>query len=469
MLRATDAELIVDQVTAYADRNALPLSNDPRARIIDGVLWLNPAWKNGKLIRIAAGAWSIEEPPCRIFAPLPPSMAMPVPVQTPASEFGALMAKGITSFGDYHCFYCTTMATTMMPQDDVHPIIILSGEGAKGKSTTMKLSTQLVDPDEGNECMIVSEDQRNILAACLTRKTIGLDNTSKLPISDDLLSQMYAGGVSKERKLYTNNELSHTKIERMRVFINGVSPDFTKSDFFTKAIFLEQPVVTRKNAAGKDRYDSLSAVEREWKAMLPVTLGSLLSVIASGLPYYNEWVEKRAKSGRRPDAAVRFVEFAVMGEAFARAMGYPPDTFTGQVEALSEKSKQTAADSDECTQLIVKWAEGKRGTTFGGSDDVWGSTSTTSAYPKADRYDITTSDLHAELQALAKVEGYNTYKMSWINNPVWLGRHLRKSLQTINNSEWYMIPKARHGAGWIIERKATMKENGEKVQDSMPI
>lgn len=448
LLRGADAELIVDHCLYHAKAVATPLSADPRSCMRNGVLWINPAWPDQRLIRIADGAWEIVLPKERIFAPLPSTMSMPVPVPMAATEFPKLVAKGITSFGDYHCFYCTTLATMLMPADDVHPIIILSGEGAKGKTTTMKLSTQLVDPDEGNECMIVGEDQRDILVACLTRKTLGLDNASKLPIGDDLLSQMFAGGVSKERKLHTNNEQATIKIGRMRVFINGVSPDFSKSDFFTKAIFLEQPVVTKKNAAGKERFDSLSAVEGEWKALLPQVLGALLSVIAEGLPHYTGWLERRRTAGRRPDAAVRFVEFAVMGESFARAMGFPADTFTQQVEALSDVSKQTAVSSDECAQLLLLWAEGKRG-----ADSNPFADSIEGAIPKQDRYEITTGALHGQMQELAKSEGYNTYKMPWLNNPIVFGRHLRTTIQTLNNSSWLVFPKGRNGAGWIIERK----------------
>jgi|GEM_PF-4128625 len=449
LMRTADADLIIDHCLYHARSVAKELSPDPRACMRDGALWINPAWADQRLIKIENGTWTIEATPERIFAPLPSSMAMAVPVPNPATAFQGLITKGITSFGDFHCFFCTMLATMMMPADDVHPIIILSGEGAKGKTTTMKLATQLVDPDEGNECMIVGEDQRDILVACLTRKTLGLDNASKLPIGDDLLSQMFAGGVSKERKLHTNNEQATIKIGRMRVIINGVSPDFSKSDFFTKAIFIEQPVVTKRNTAGKERFDSLSAVEGEWKTLLPEVFGALLSVIAAGLPYYTTWIQNRKAAGRRPDAAVRFVEFAVMGEAFSRAMGYTDDLFTQQVEALSDVSKQTSVQSDECAQLLLLWAEGKRGSTSNpfGDDDA-------ARVPKQDQYDISTSDLHGELRALASKEGYNLFKIPWLNNPVAFGKHLRRTMQTLNNSGWHVLPKGRNGAGWRIERKS---------------
>lgn len=455
LLKASDADLIADHVSSYADRVAKPLSSDPRACWVKNDLWLHPGWKDGKLIRIADGRWSVEAAPGRLFAPLPQSMAMPVPVPTPASAFPSLIKQGIVDFGQYHAFFCTMMATMMMPMDDVHPIIIITGEGSKGKTTTMKLVTQLVDPDQGNECLIVSEDQRNILVTCLTRKTIGLDNASRLPISDDLLSQMYAGGTYKERQLFTNNEQSSIKIERMRVIINGVSPDFSKSDFFTKAIFLEQPRVTTKGADGEDRYISLSYVENRWRDMLPEAFGSLLTVIAEGLPHYQKWQARRIEEKRPADSMVRFVEFSVMGEAFSRAMGYKPDEFTAQVKALNATSKETAVQTDECAQLLIAWANGARGSSSGlaDTDDLWSFQS--GKFPKADAYEITSSDLYNELQLLAHSEGYNRYKLQWMNSPVAFGKRLRTSLPNINNSEWWMAPSGHKGSAttWAITKK----------------
>jgi len=452
LLHSADVDLIIDHAAAYARQNAKPLSSDPRACWEGNILWINPGWLDGRLFKIADGKWSIEAAPARLFAPLPPSMAMPIPTDGMAgTDLPKLIEKGIKGFGAFHAFFCTLLATMMMPMDSVHPIIIITGEGAKGKTTTMKLIMQLVDPEQGNECMIVSEDQRNILVTCIRRKTLGLDNTSRLPISDDLLSQMYAGGMYNERKMYTNNELSQTRIERMRVIINGVSPDFSKSDFFTKAIFLEQPEVKVKGKEGEDEFEGLNAVEADWLNLLPQALGSLLSVIAEGLPHYQAWEQRRRSEGRRPTASVRFVEFAVMGESFACAMGFPADEFTKQVKALDDTSKDTAVISDECTQLVIEWANGKRGSSFelAGEDDLFSG----SSYPKADRYEISTTNLHAELRALAKSGGYNLYKMSWLNSPAAFGKHLRKSLQNINNTDWSIIQKARNGAGWDIVKK----------------
>ena len=359
LLKAVDVEQIVNQVRTYAAREAIPLSSDPRSCMIDGILWINPGWESGELIKIEGGAWEVVASPGRIFAPLPASMAMAHPIHVPATDLPGYLTKGIVSFGEFHCFFSTLAATMLMPSDDVHPVIILSGEGAKGKTTTMKLMTQLVDPDEGNECISVGEDPRDLLVTCLYRKMIGLDNASKLPISDDILSQMYTGGTRRERKLHTNNELSETKIGRMRIFINGVAPGFSKSDFFTKAIFLDQPAVTVKDENGVDRFTSLSAVERDWKAMLPLVLGALLGTIAAGLPHYQAWMARREAEDRRADASVRFVEFAVMGEAFSRAMGFPEDEFTKQIDVLDKRSKVVAKEGDEVASLMLSLLNGE--------------------------------------------------------------------------------------------------------------
>lgn len=428
LLKGAEVDQIIEHVKYHAQEVAKPLAADARAAFIGEDLYINTGWEDGKMVKISQeGVWTEEKPVGRIFEPLPPKMRMAVPLMREATLFPALLKKGIADFGDMNCLLCVTCATLMLPADFVHPFIVFTGDQARGKSTTMKLLVQLIDPYDSSELMTVGEDMRDIIALVRGRHSIALDNVSKLPFDEDLLSKMYSGGMFSARKMMTNSEMSEVELPRLRVLMNGIGTAFNRSDLMSRCIFIEHPVLTTKEN-GRELFESLHMIERRWLQMRPELLGSLLRAIGAGLKLFRE---RERYENKKSEA--RFVEYAVLGECISEAMGFKPGLFTEQVKKAGEEMRSDAIESDDCAQLILAWLNGESSDTqiAGFEDEV-------RAGEAIKVRVITPTELFAEMKALAAKRGYSVYSMKWLASVKALSTAVARSKKNIDNGGWAM-------------------------------
>lgn len=432
LLRHADIELIVQHVQLHAKEAAKVLSSDIRAAYVGEDLYFNTGWENGKVIKIdQKGVWEESKPSDRIFEPLPRKMSMAVPEMREPTLFPALVKQGIGDFGDMHCLLCVTCATMMLPSTFVHPFLVFTGDQARGKSTTMKLLIQLIDPYESSELMTVGEDIRDIIALVRGRHSIALDNVSKLPFDEDLLSKMYSGGVFSARKMTTNSELSEVELPRLRVMMNGIGTAFTRSDLMSRCIFIDHPAMTKNGADGREKFKSLELVEQRWLDMRPQLLGSLLRAIGAGLKTFREnggYADKESES--------RFVEYAVIGECISQAMGFEKDLFTKQVHKAGEEMRSGAIEADDCAQLVLSWLGGESGETqIAGWEEETMMSAPKVVYGKDSRT-VSPTDLFSEIKALANKRGFAVYSMKWLMSSKALSSALMRSKKNIENGGW---------------------------------
>ena len=424
LLRRADADLLIEHALFHAQDVAKPLSSDARA-MQDGKRFLiNPGWENDKLIAIEPGKPWKEVPQKEwLFEPMTAKMRMPVPEPREATTFPEYLKKGIADFGEHHCLLAVTCATMLLPADFVHPFIVFTGNQARGKSTTMKLILQLVDPYEKGELMSVGEDMRDIIALTRGRHSIALDNVSKLPFDEDMLSKMYSGGLFATRKMATNSELSEVETPRLRVLMNGIGNAFSRSDLMSRCIFIEHPALTTAD----EQFAPLSFVENRWRAMLPDALGSLLAALSGGLKIFEEKGGIEGKTSRS-----RFVEYCVIGECIAEAMGYEEGLFTKQVDAASEIQKEGAIAADDCAQLVLAWLTGERAEKTDPQSDFFESTK----FVQQSEYTIAPSDLFSEIRALAAKRGYSVYSLKWLASAKSFNDAMKRSQKNIENGGW---------------------------------
>lgn len=455
MLRTADVELIKDHVRLHAMENATPLSTDNRAAVRGQDILLNTGWRGSELIAMKPnGTWEIRQVFDHIFEPIPDYMAMAKPVPTDATKFPELLREGIGDFGDRHCLIAASCGTMLLPAFFPHPFLTFTGEQARGKSTTMKLLLQLIDPYEGGELMSVGEDSRDLISMCRDRHCIALDNVSSLPFDEDLLSKMYSGGIFMARKMTTNSELSTAHIPMMRVFLNGIGPAFSRSDLMSRCIFIEHPLLTTGAAGGED-FKSLTVVQRKWQAKLPELLGSLLSAVSEGWKLFQDRGGLDNKTSK-----CRYVEYAVIGECIAECMGYKAGTFTDQVNGTSESSKTNAIEADDCAQLVIEWLNGARGTggqsVLAGWDDMPAvATASFAPVPGQKSVTISSSDLFSQIQDLAATRKYSVYSLKWLASVRAFSTAINRSSSNIRNGGWDLkqISGGERKRNWEFTRR----------------
>lgn len=430
MLRTADAELIIDHTRFYAAEVAKPLAQDARAVMQGDDLLINAGWDDKHLIRIsAAGTWAEEVIGERIFEPMPVKMKMVHPKECDATHFPELLKEGITDFGEMHCLVSVTCATMLLPATFSHPFIVFTGDQARGKSTTMKLLVQLIDPYENGELMTIGEDMRDFISLAKTRHSIALDNVSKLPFDEDLLSKMYSGGIFAARKMTTNSEISEVEMPKVRALLNGIGTAFSRSDLMSRCIFIEHPILTTISENGVEQFESLTRVEEKWQAMLPELLGSLLRATGAGLRLF------RNRGGfMNKKAGARFVEYCILGECIAEEMGFPKGLFTKQVSAATEEQQQGAIEADDCAQLVLAWLGGERGI----EEDPYGTQEPMFSKEILSSHIISPTELFSEILALAKKRGYAVYSIRWLSSVKSFSTAVLRSKKNIENGGFTM-------------------------------
>ena len=434
LLRHADADLITEHVLFHAQEVAKPLSSDARAMQQGKKYLINPGWENDKLIVIEPGKqWAETEQKEWLFEPMTAKMRMVVPEPREATSFPDYLRRGIADFGEHHCLLAVTCATMLLPADFVHPFIVFTGNQARGKSTTMKLLLQLVDPYDKGELMSVGEDMRDIIALCRGRHSIALDNVSKLPFDEDMLSKMYSGGLFATRKMATNSELSEVETPRLRVLMNGIGNAFSRSDLMSRCIFIEHPALVTMKPDGTEYFAPLSVVEDRWRAILPDALGSLLAALSAGLKIFVDNGELKDKV-----SGSRFVEYCVIGECIAEAMGFEKGMFTAQVDLASESQKETAIEADDTAQLILAWLTGERAQ----RSDAQGDFFSTTDFVQQDEYIVSPSDLFGEIRSLAAQRGYSVYSLKWLASTKSFSQAVQRSKKNIENGGWEFIQLA---------------------------
>ena len=457
MLRTADVELIKDHVRLHAMETAKPLSTDNRAAMKGDEILLNTGWRGSDLIVIKPdGTWCCRTVTEHIFEPIPEFMQMAVPQVEPAAKFPELLKAGIGDFGDRHCLIAASMGTMLLPAFFPHPFLTFTGEQARGKSTTMKLLLQLIDPYAGGELMSVGEDTRDLISMCRDRHCIALDNVSSLPFDEDLLSKMYSGGIFMARKMTTNSELSTAHIPMMRVMLNGIGPAFTRSDLMSRCIFIEHPLLTTGASGGED-FLSLTVVQRRWQAKLPEMLGSLLSAVSQGWKLFQDRGGLDGKTSK-----CRYVEYAVIGECIAEVMGYKAGEFTAQVNGTAEAAKTNAIEADDCAQLVIEWLNGARGTGSQNSladwDDMPGSATKAEHLPGKTQYIISSSDLFSHIQDLAASKKYSVYSLKWLASVKAFSTAINRSARNIRNGGWDLrqIAGGERRRNWDFVKQGTI-------------
>jgi len=444
LLRSIDADLIRDHVRAHASRVALPLSRDNRSCIsADGKeILINTGWPGRLLVAIntEAGTWAEKDITEHVFEPLPSSMRMVHPLAgVRAEEFTTLLAEGIADFGENHTLVAVACATMLLPATFPHPFMIFVGDQARGKSTTMKLLLQMIDPYDGGELMTIGEDARDLVSLCRDRHCIAMDNVSSIPFDEDLLSKMYTGGIYATRKMTTNSELSEAYMPRLRVMMNGIGTAFSRSDLMSRCLFLEHPVLTTKDKNGDAIYVSSDEVEMLWAKVLPRASGALLDAVARG---WKLFLERGGMIGKT--SKCRFVEFCVLGECISVAMGEKAGVFTGLVEKAVAESKEGAIGCDDCAQLCMDVFNG-----------ITGMALTNGVKMKVGEERIfSATELYNDAKSLAVTRGYNVHQLRWLNSLKSFSQQILRSKTNIENANYSLcqISGGEHNKQWNVKR-----------------
>ena len=200
---------------------------------------------------------------------------------------------------------------SLLIPDIPHPMLLPYGEKGSAKSTLQKKIQLLIDPSKLNG-LSLSNDKTEFIQQISHNYLCCYDNVRREPawLSDEACRATTGGAFSK-RKLYTDDEDILYQYKRILSF-SGINIIFTQEDALDRSIKVELERLKDTETIPEDKiYDDL-------KQQIPNILGYIFDVVAKALE-----IKDSVNLTKLP----RMADFALCGEAIARALGNEPLEF----------------------------------------------------------------------------------------------------------------------------------------------
>jgi hypothetical protein len=306
----------------------------------EGAIYIDLADDFWQAIRIDANGWEIvPEPPVR-FRRARGMLPLPHPVR--GGSLDELRRFVNVDDADWP-LYIGWLVGTLRPRGP-YAIVLVHGEQGSAKSTLVRVSRALVDP---NEAPVRREPKngQDLIVAARNGLIVAFDNVSRLPqeLSDDL-ARLATGSGFGARQLYTDLEEVIVHVARP-IALNGIEEVATKGDVLDRSLLLMLPTITR--------YEDEDEFWSTFTEAHPRILGALLEAVSGALG--------NLETTATPN--VRMADFARWVTAAEPALGLEPGTFINAYRANRAGAVQLTLEASLLTNPIqILSEEGFTGT-----------------------------------------------------------------------------------------------------------
>lgn len=230
------------------------------------------------------------------------------------------------------------LAASFIP-DLGHPIIVPNGEQGGVKSTFCRYHKRLVDPT-AVELLTIPKDRNEFVQHMHHNYVVVYDNVRIVPrwFSDEVCKAVTGAGNSK-RKLYSDDDDFAYNYKRS-ILVNGINNVLTEPDALDRSVMLDFTRISDEQRREE------AEVDAEFDEMKPSLLGYIFDVLAKALG-----IKPTVKLRRKP----RMADFAVWGEAIARAMGCRELEFIEAYYSVLERQNVDAVEATLIGPTIVNF------------------------------------------------------------------------------------------------------------------
>jgi hypothetical protein len=208
--------------------------------------------------------------------------------------------------------------------------LVLEGEQGSAKTSTARVLRRFTDPSVADVAAMPKNPEDLFILAAANRVLV-LDNLSRLDeITADTLCIIGTGGARQVRKLYTDADVSITKALNPLI-LTGISEFVTRGDLADRSL-----IINLQNLAAHSRKTE-ERMTAELEGEAPGIMGALINLLRDALRLLPTVRQEDRERGRMAD-------FDDLGEAVARALGYPAGTF----DALAAHNRH------ETTALVLE-------------------------------------------------------------------------------------------------------------------
>jgi hypothetical protein len=298
----------------------------------DGRIYLDLADKEWRAVQIGPDGWQVvTSPPVRFRRA---AGMLPLPVPQRGGSIESLTAFLNLPTPDEFVLVVAWLLAALQ-QGGTYPLLVIAGEQGSAKTMLTKILRALIDPNAAPS-RAPPREERDLMIAANNGHILAFDNLSGLPCwLSDALCRLATGGSFAIRQLYTDSDEVLFQAARPAM-LNGIEDIVGRSDLADRAIFLTlEPISDERRRTERQLW-------REFEAMRPRILGSLLDAVAHGL--------KRVSSVRLKRVP-RMADFALWSTTCETAF-WPPGTFLRAYNANRPAAIEGVIEADPVASLV---------------------------------------------------------------------------------------------------------------------
>jgi len=233
--------------------------------------------------------------------------------------------------------YMTFTIASPKIENSKYVFLVLRGAQGTGKTFASKVIKNLIDPSS-IDAQTLPTSARELGIMLQSCHLALVDNVRDLGAHmSDMLCMASTGGVTVQRKLYTDDSLNALKLHGSILF-NGIHPFMGQSDFSDRTVCLELSQIKSENRRS-DR-ELLAALDQD----SPLILGGLYRLIQRILQVLPEM---------QADAPTRMVEFCKWIAALEHVLGLPYKSLQdGYKNTLNESQLESLIDNPLASVIL---------------------------------------------------------------------------------------------------------------------
>ncbi len=307
-----------------------------------GRIVLDLGRQDGQCVTVTPDGWGLDPAPAALFKRTRLTGEMPVPV--PNGDVDRLRTLLNVTPGSWPLLLAWCVAA-LIPELS-HPLLLATGEQGAGKTTSMRMLVELLDPSPA-PLRSAPQNERDWAVTAANSYVVGIDNVSNISawFSDSLCKAVTGDGVVS-RSLYTDSDVSVLSFRRV-VVLTSIDPGFLRGDLASRLVTVELEPISQKQRMSERE------LRRTWKEVHPHVLGGLLDLLAqvlAVLPEIRRTLETRS----------RMADFSEVLAAVDKVLGTDA---TKVYEAASERLAADVVYGDPVAAAVLALVEKDHGFT----------------------------------------------------------------------------------------------------------
>ncbi len=237
---------------------------------------------------------------------------------------------------DDQILYLIYVVTCLIPSIP-HAVLVFSGEKGASKSTSMRLTRQVVDPAV-QDLLTMPNSLQDLALSLANNYMPSFDNLDGLSAEkSDLLCIASTGGGFSKRTLFTDDDETLLDLRRC-VGLTGINVVVTRADLIDRSIIIELDRIPEDER--KEERDVWEAFEKDRASIV----GGALQALAKAMAIY---------PNVQLDKLPRMADFTRWGYAIAEVLGYGGERFLQAYRKNRNQSNEEAISSHPVAATVV--------------------------------------------------------------------------------------------------------------------